>query len=133
MLKVYPSAAFQFGPVLPDGRREFILSADSNVDDFPAVEALFSAAPALPRWVIIKFIPRRPDDPLMITEIGRKALQASELRYQLLPAGSQADLRIYVPEAAAYDKDAVRDLVFRAVLAQLGEEDFGEGPALLYP
>jgi hypothetical protein len=124
LLQVYPTAAFQFGPVLDDGRREFILSADSNVSDFPAVEALYAAAPALPRWIVAKFIPRRPDDPLTTTEIGGKVFQASQLRYLLDPAGPQVDLRIFVPKATAYEKDGVRYLVFIALHTSLGEEDF---------
>ncbi|MPZ12354.1 MAG: hypothetical protein GEU89_19390 [Kiloniellaceae bacterium] len=124
LLQVYPTAAFQLGPVLDDGRRELILSADSNVSDFPAVEALYDAAPALPRWIVVKFIPRRPDDPLTTTEIGGKVFQTSQLRYLLDSAGPQVDLRIFVPNAAAYEKDDVRYLVFLTLHASLGEEDF---------
>lgn len=125
MLKVYSSAAFQFGPVLADGRREFILSADGNIGDFPAVDALYNAAPKLPRWIIVKFIPRRSDDPLTMTTIGGKAFQTDQLRYHLDPAGHQVDLRVYVPGLTTYEKDAVRYWVFVTLQAQLGEEDFG--------
>jgi hypothetical protein len=50
---------FEFGSVLNDGKRDFIISADGMISAFPAVERLYSRAPALKKWNVIKFRPKR--------------------------------------------------------------------------
>src|SRR3989304_9340674 len=57
--RVHPDLTFEFGPV-EGGNREFVISADGHGAAFPAVEAVFAAAPSLPRWKFTKFRPRRP-------------------------------------------------------------------------
>lgn len=122
--KVYPSAAFQFGPILADGRREFILSAHSAVEDFPAVERLYAEAPDMPRWIVLKFIPRRPEDRLKATKIAGQDFQTSNLSYLLYPAGDQVELRLFYSGASSYDKDDLSYFVWIALHTFLGEEDF---------
>lgn len=125
MLKVYPSASFEIGPVLDDGRREFILSAGGNTDGFAAVEALHAAAPPLLRWVFVKFIPRRSTDPLTKVEADGSVLQTSDLRYILRPAGQQVDVSVFVEGARRYDADQLEYLVWTSLKTLLGEEDLG--------
>mgnify|MGYP003571207062 CR=1 FL=1 len=125
MLKVYPQAAFEIGSVLPDGRREFILSASANADGFPAVESLYATAPPLSRWIVAKFIPRRSGDPLTYTEAGGKILRTSQLRYSLKPVSERVDISIFVDDASAYDGDDLEYLVWNALKTFLGEEDLG--------
>jgi hypothetical protein len=58
MEAVHRNLTFEFGPVAL-GRREFVISADGIKDAFPFVHALADAAPLLPRWIIVRFRPRR--------------------------------------------------------------------------
>src|SRR5258705_9521609 len=56
--KVHGDLTFEFGPV-QDGKREFVLSAGGIKSAFPSVESLYAKAPPLPRWVWVKYRPRR--------------------------------------------------------------------------
>jgi hypothetical protein len=56
--RVNGDLTFEFGPV-KDGKREFVISAGGIRSAFPAVEALYGAAPPPQRWVWVKYRPRR--------------------------------------------------------------------------
>jgi len=56
--KVNQNLTFEFSRV-KDNKREFVISADGLKSAFSAVESLFTSAPVLPRWIFIKFRPRR--------------------------------------------------------------------------
>lgn len=58
--KVNPGLVFEFSPVLEDGKREFVISADGNRIIFPVVTTLVSNAPPLDKWHIIAF--RQPQE-----------------------------------------------------------------------
>jgi len=53
--KIHPSLVFEFSPILQDGKREFIISADGIKNVFPIVNELVKKAPKLDRWHIIAF------------------------------------------------------------------------------
>jgi hypothetical protein len=55
MIKIDPNLTFEFSPLLNNGRREFIISADGIKDSFPSVTKLVEAAPGIPNWDIIAF------------------------------------------------------------------------------
>lgn len=80
MKKVNPDLTFEFGPI-QDGKREFVISAGGIRTAFPAVEALYEKAPALPRWVWVKFRPRRL--PLNDLTYEGKETKADEVNYLL--------------------------------------------------
>ena len=56
--RVRRELTFELGS-LADGRRELVISADGVKSAFPAVEALADRAPALERWKVTAFRPRR--------------------------------------------------------------------------
>lgn len=57
--RVNRDLTFEFSPVRKDGTREFVISAAGIKAAFPSVEALYAAAPKLPKWTIVKYRPRR--------------------------------------------------------------------------
>ncbi len=53
--KVNPDLVFEFSPILSDGKRQFIISADGIRKNFPIVTKLLSVAPAHENWNFIAF------------------------------------------------------------------------------
>ena len=54
----YEGLTYQFSIKSPEGKKEFVISADGIAEAFPAVETLVDAAPEFDRWQIIAFRPR---------------------------------------------------------------------------
>jgi hypothetical protein len=79
MRKVHPDLTFEFSPVRDNGQREFVISAGGIKSAFPAVEALFQAAPTLKRWQWVKFRPRLTE-PADIT-FNERTVPQSEVHY----------------------------------------------------
>jgi hypothetical protein len=79
--KVHPNLTFEFGPILKDGRREFVISAGGIKAAFPAVEALYTVAPKIPRWIFVKFRPRRT--PINDLNYADKKVRAQDVHYFL--------------------------------------------------
>jgi hypothetical protein len=92
MKKVNPDLTFEFGPI-QDGKREFVMSAGGIRTAFPAVEALYEKAPALPRWVWVKFRPRRL--PLNDLTYEGKETKADEVNYLLAEDGDKVGVVLF--------------------------------------
>src|SRR6266404_9069287 len=93
MHKVNPSLTFEFGPI-EDGKREFVISADGIKEAFPQVEALYAAAPPLPRWKFVRFRPRRKP---MDVNYGGVSVRAASVTVQLVRNGQVADAIVFIP------------------------------------
>lgn len=78
LVKVDANLTFEFGPKRNDGKREFVISAGGIRSAFPKVEALYSTAPKLERWIVIKFRPRRT--PINDLQYRDKKVKAAEVR-----------------------------------------------------
>ena len=103
--KVNTDLTFEFGPVMAEGRRAFVISADGVVSAFPAVDKLAAAAPDLERWIIVKFRPRR--NPINNIEINGVLVKADEVRYQLYADDGKLGILMFLngyseAEAALY-------------------------------
>jgi len=81
MQKVHPDLTFEFCPVLENGRREFVISAAGIKAAFPAVEALYAAAPKMPHWIFVKFRQRRT--PIHDLQYAAKKVRAQDVHYLL--------------------------------------------------
>jgi hypothetical protein len=53
--KIHSDLVFEFSPILQDGKREFVISADGIKNVFPIVKDLVSKAPSLDKWHIVAF------------------------------------------------------------------------------
>ena len=54
---------FEFSPILDNGKREFVLSADGYRDAFPDLLSLFKRSPELEKWDILPFKQGFDEDP----------------------------------------------------------------------
>jgi hypothetical protein len=90
--RVNGDLTFEFGPVT-DGKREFVISAGGIKAAFPAVEALYSKAPALSRWIWVKFRPRRL--PINDLDYEGKKLRADDVRYLLAKDGDKVGIVLF--------------------------------------
>lgn len=119
MHKINPSLTFEFGPI-EDGKRELVISADGIKEAFPQVEALYAAAPSLPRWKFVKFRPRRM--PMDVNYEGI-SVQAKLVRVQLVRDGQLADLTVFIPNYSEADHKAYSAIAFLLLDGALGEHD----------
>jgi hypothetical protein len=119
MHKLNPSLTFEFGPK-EDGRREFVISADGIRDAFPEVEALYAAAPSLPRWKFIKFRPRRkPND----ISYGGVSVKASSVSVLVKPNGEKVDITVFIPGYTKAAHKTYAAIAFLFLDEALGEYD----------
>jgi hypothetical protein len=118
--RVHSDLAFEIGPS-QEGRRELVLSAGGNREAFPAIKALAAAAPAMPRWRVTKFRPRR-NEPFVL-EYGGKRVDSGEIRASVLSSGHALGLRLYFPDYSAEDIDIWRYICYLILDHVLGEYD----------
>ena len=117
--KVNPDLTFEFGPK-KGGRRDFVISADGIRKAFHGVEALYAAAPSLPRWNIIKFRPRRPPNDI---SIGSLTVKASSVRVQMERSLGKVDLTLFIPGYSADARKSYLPIVYLLLDEALGEYD----------
>lgn len=85
---------FEFGPVLSDGRREFIVSADGHRRAFPAVQQLVATAPQLERWIVTPFRPPKSTDHSI--QVGDLSLGAEDVWFTSEPDGDKVGITLYL-------------------------------------
>jgi len=119
MHKVNPSLTFEFGPK-QNGQREFVISADGIKAAFPAVEALYSAAPSLPHWKVVKFRPRR--EPFDISYKGAN-VKASSVKVHMELNGRVADLTVFIPGYTSAESGSYGAINYLLLDQALGEFD----------
>lgn len=90
--RVNGDLTFEFGPIT-NGKREFVISAGGIKAAFPAVEALYSKAPSLPRWIWVKFRPRRL--PINDLEYDGKKVRVDDVRYLLAKDGDKVGVVLF--------------------------------------
>jgi hypothetical protein len=119
MHKIDSSLTFEFGPKQHD-RREFTISAGGILEAFPKVEALYAAAPSLPRWKFVKF--RQRGKPFDISYSG-VSVKAGAVAVQVLPNGPKANLIVFMPGYSELAKQAYNAIAFLLLDQALGEYD----------
>jgi hypothetical protein len=117
--KVDPNLTFEFGPK-ENGRREFTISADGIRKAFPAVEKLYTAAPALPRWKLQRFRQRR--EPSDISFRGVR-VAASGVRVDATRQGEKADIAVFIPGYSEAARETYMGITFLLLDQALGEYD----------
>jgi hypothetical protein len=116
--KVNRDLTFEFGPNGPT--REFVISAAGIKSAFPAVVRLAEAAPALERWQITAFRPRRP--PVCTIEIEDHRVDPKDVQFSLLDNGTMAGIYLFIP-GFREDDVAFKQIGFLLLDVALGEYD----------
>lgn len=132
LASISPDLAFEFGPN-KNGMRDFVISADGVKRAFPAVEALAAAAPALPRWNVVKFRPRR--NPIMQLNFGGKTVDPANVEFSLLSNGRELGLYLFF-DGYTQKEDAIWGQIGYLLLDEaLGEFDVKTkvGPIQFFP
>jgi len=106
------SFAYEFSPILKNGKREFILSADGKREDFPDLLYLFKRSPELEKWEIIPFKQGFNGDPKLEFNNGYK-LSWDKVMFQSKETNEGLSIDFYIED---YDE---------------GNEDFGMGLVIL--
>lgn len=109
---------FEFGPV-EDGRREFVISADGIKSAFPAVEALYSAAPDLDRWIWVKYRPRR--HPILDLELDGLSVKVDEVSYLLARDGEKVGIVLFFENYSVEAKTTFEQIGYLFLDEALGE------------
>ena len=117
--KVGDHLCFEFGP--PEKKREFVISADGIKDGFPAVVALKKAAPALERWEIIAFRPRRCPMPVIENNV---TIDPADVEFALFTEDDVPGIQLFLPGMPADDAGkAYRSIGYLLLDQALGEYD----------
>ena len=116
--KIDPNLTFEFGPKRP--KREFVISAGGIKSAFPAVVLLANAAPALERWTVIAFRPRRTT--INIIEFRDKRIDPKEVQFSLLDNGKIAGIYLFLPGFQEADVD-LKQIGYLLLDEALGEYD----------
>lgn len=121
--KVHTGLTFEFGPLMDDGTREFIISADGIKKVFPLVESLFKKRPKLKRWRVIKFRPRR--NPINDLTIDNKTIKADEVNYILFKDRdpNKVGIMLFFKEYQQDINDTLEQIGYLLLDEALGEYD----------
>lgn len=118
MKLVNSDLTFELGPV-QNGKREFVISAGGIRSAFPAVETLYNRAPALQRWVWIKYRPRRL--PINDLEFGGRKVKADDVRYLLANDGDKVGIVLFFDGYNAEEKNTFGQIGYLFLDEALGE------------
>jgi hypothetical protein len=116
--KVETHLTFEFGP--KKIKREFVISAGGIKSAFPAVSALVHAAPALERWQVTAFRPRRPV--INVVEFRGRRVDPKDVQFSLLDNGRVAGLHLFIPGFDEGDAD-LKQIGYLMLDDALGEYD----------
>ncbi|MBS4203446.1 hypothetical protein [Lederbergia citrea] len=119
LLKINPALTFEFSVDLIDGKREFIISADGNLDAFAAVEKLAMAAPVMENFKVIAFRQREEASDI---QIGDVYLEPENMFFTYTRLDGLLDLDIYLKDSATNDDDCLT-AAFILLDAIVGEYD----------
>ncbi len=121
--QVHADLTFEFGPVLPDGRREFVISAGGLKGAFPAVESLHAAAPKMEKWIVVKFRSRRV--PINDLELSGRKIRATDVHYLIFRDESpgKAGIMLFLDGYREDEKSLFGQMGYLFLDEALGEYD----------
>lgn len=120
LFRVHSGLTFELGPV-KDGVRDFVISADGNVEAFAAVQQLVALAPELYGWHILAFRPRGDIDCEL--EMGEVKIGPEQLYFSLEPDNNKVGLHLFISQVEDIDSETAIVACFILLDNALGEYD----------
>ncbi|HYD98128.1 MAG TPA: hypothetical protein VEH84_01975 [Alphaproteobacteria bacterium] len=117
--------AFEFGTD-DDNQRLLVVTANGDVEAFPAVERVASAAPALPDWEVIAFRPPQDLENLAV-QLDDTLIAAEHIYFVPYHDEDRLGLELYVLAEADVPAEAAEQAAFTLVDAALGEYEAAMG------
>ena len=121
--KIHPSLTHEIGSDA-DWPIELIISADGDLDGFPAVTRTVSAAPPLPGFHITAFRKRVGPD-FMLGMFGQE-IRFRQVRYESWPDEDRLGVKLYIA-VGGLDEDQLDAMAFILLDMALGEYDVATG------
>lgn len=118
--KVHPDLTFEFGREI-EGTRDFVISAGGIKSAFPAVESLYSKAPALPKWKFYKFRQRGNLD--FEIEFGGMRTSPKDIKFTLEPDNGKLGITVFVKNYKDDPDKIYANIVYLCLDHALGEYD----------
>jgi hypothetical protein len=118
--KVHRDLTFEFGPEI-NNQREFVISAGGVKNVFPAVISLANTAPALPKWKITKFRPRREE--ISTITIENVSVSPENVWFSIEQEGEKVNLILFLGNERMFDKNIHGSIGFLFLDQILGEYD----------
>ncbi|WP_292466375.1 hypothetical protein [Methanolobus sp.] len=121
MMQVNKDIVFEFGPIV-NGKREFVLSAGGIISAFEDVKKLYSAAPQMDKWSVVKFRPRR--EPYDVV-YGEKKVKVKDVHYVLIKDQSpdKVGIILFFDDFSEVEYDLWLGIGFSFLDQVLGEYD----------
>jgi hypothetical protein len=117
---VAPDLTFEFGSQI-SGRRDFVISAGGIKSAFAAVEALAAAAPALSRWNVVAFRPRRAS--IMGVRLSGLTVLPKHVEFCLLSDDAKLGICLFFDGYQEQDRKAWGQIGYLMLDQALGEYD----------
>jgi len=121
LAKINPDLTFEFGPILSNKKREFVISAGGIKASFGSVEALVDSAPKLDKWILVKYRQRRTS--LNDLSINGVSVKASDVFYNLYKDGEKLGVILFFDSYTEADHSLYAHLGFLFLDESLGEFD----------
>lgn len=112
---------FVFGRI-EDGRREFVISADGVTSAFPTVQRLVDAAPDLPDWNIVAFVP--PCNFELRVRLADRAMDANDIWFSAFPEQERVGLVLYIRDLCPENEKLLESIAAIMLTHTLGEYDY---------
>jgi len=108
---------FEFSPILNDGKREFVISADGIKSSFPSVIRVVKSAPLLSNWKIIAF--RQPRREISQVNYDNLVIKYEDVYFRFAKDNDQVALELNI--RGFYESPEWTGAVFILLDSILGE------------
>ena len=104
-----------------DGKRDFVISANSDIDNFSAVEKIVKSAPVMKGWTITAFRQRAKED--FTLKYKDLKFKPSKMLFRPVTENGKLNIEVYVNGIKNHNYDTVAYYGIIAMDSVLGEYD----------